>query len=190
MTKTARTAAVRAAVVMAVVGWTSHANAAEIRAVVAGQPALTAPDARVRGLSPRVVAVINEAAAESETFRGLVDLIGATDGIVYVAEGKCRQGVRACLLIKMTMMGPNRVLTILVDPGKEDREFMGSVGHELQHAVEVLSHRTVRTDTAMVLLFHKSGTDFNGLFETYAAIEAGRAVRAELRASAAGERRK
>jgi hypothetical protein len=151
--------------------------------------ALLAPDARVRGLSPRVVAVINEAAAESETFRGLVDRIGATDGIVYVADGKCGHGVRACLLITMTMMGPNRVLRILVDPGKDDREFMASVGHELQHAFEVLSNRTLRTDTAMVMLFHKSGTDLDR-FETYAANEAGRAVRAGLRATAAAERRK
>jgi len=60
----------------------------------------------------------------------------------------------------------------------------------LQHAVEVLSHRTVRTDTAMMLLFHKPGAPFNGVFETYAAGEAGRAVRAELRAGAAAERRK
>ena len=189
MTKTARTA-VRAAVVMAVVGWTSHANAAESIAAVAGQPSLRASDARVRGVSPRVVGVINEAAAESETFRGLVDQIGATDGIVYVAEGTCGHGVRACLLNTMTMMGPNRVLRILVDPRKTDREFVGSVGHELQHAVEVFSNPTVRTRSAMVLLFHKPGTEFTGLFETDAAILAGLAVRGELQARAAAERRK
>ena len=42
MTKIARTAAVRAAVVMAVVGWTSHAKAAESRAMAAGQEEMMA----------------------------------------------------------------------------------------------------------------------------------------------------
>jgi len=186
MRKTARTSVMRAAVVMAVVGWTSHANAAESGAMAAGQRSLMAPDARVRGVSPRVVAVINEAAAQSQTFRRLVDQIGATDGIVYVAEGECRHGVRACLLITMTIMGPHRVLRILVDSRKADLDFMGSVGHELQHAVEVLSDRAVRSDSAMQLMFHKTGSAQSGSFETPAAIQAGRAVRAELQETLEG----
>lgn len=39
----------------------------------------------------------------------LVELINATDGILYVVEGECGHGVRACLLPTMTMAGPNRV---------------------------------------------------------------------------------
>jgi hypothetical protein len=70
MTKTTRQAAV-AAVVVAVLGWTSSAAATESGAV--GEPSFTAHDARVRGVSARVVAIINDAAAQSEAFRGLVD---------------------------------------------------------------------------------------------------------------------
>jgi hypothetical protein len=80
-------------------------HATESGAAVARQQSLMAPDARVRGVSARVVAIINKAAAQSETFRGLVDQINHTDGIVYVAEGDCGSGVRACLLLTMTMMG-------------------------------------------------------------------------------------
>ena len=178
MTRRTRQAA-GAAVVVAVLGWTSSAAATESGA--AGQPSLMAPDARVRGVSARVLAMINQAAAQSKTFRGLVDQIGDTNGIVYVAEGQCGHGVQACLLHTITMMGPNRVLRILVDPRKSDRDFMGSIGHELQHAVEVLSHRNVRSYSAMILLYKEICDACGPRFETAAATAAGNTVRDELR---------
>jgi hypothetical protein len=189
MTKKARQAA-GVAVVVAVLGWTSGAAATESAAAVAGQLSLMAPDAHVRGLSPRVRATITEAATQSKTFRGLVDWINTTDGVVYVAEGQCGHGVRACLLMTMTISGPNRLLQIRIDPRKADRDFMASIGHELQHAVEVLSNPTIRSISRMILLFHRTGNDWTDGFETAAALKAGLAVRAELRASAAAQRRK
>ena len=186
MTKTARRAA-GVAVVAAVLGWTSSAAATESRAAVAGQTSLMAPDARVRGVSARVLGIINDAAAQSGTFRGLVDRIGTTDGIVYVAEGQCGHGVRACLLVTMTIAGPNRVLRILVDPRKADRDLMGSIGHELQHAVEVLSNVSLRNYSAMQLFYKRRCHECGGLFETDAAVRAGNAVRRELQKSATAE---
>src|SRR5258706_9701530 len=102
----------------AVMGWTSGAAAMESGEGAAGQPSLMAPDARVRGVGPKLLATINEATAQSMTFRELVDRINATDGIVYVSEGQCGHGVRACLSNTMTMAGPNRVLRILIDARK------------------------------------------------------------------------
>jgi hypothetical protein len=188
MTKTTGRRAASAAVI-AVLGWTSGGAAMESGVALVGQSSLVAPDRRVRGIDPRFVAVISEATARSKTFRGLVDRIGSTDGIVYVAEGQCGHGVRACLLPTMTMAGPNRVLRILVDPRKVDRDLMGSIGHELQHAVEVLGDRTIRDHGAMVLLFKQMCAGCLFRFETDSAVQAGNAVRAELRASAAAERR-
>jgi hypothetical protein len=179
-----------AAVVMTVVlGWTSHAAATESSAAVANQQPLMAPGARVRSASPRVMGIIIEAAAQSKTFRGLVDQIGTTDGFVYVAEGPCGHGVHACLLFTITMAGKNRVLWIHVDPNKPDRDLMASIGHELQHAVEVLSNRTIRSDRAMYMLYFERCHRCGGAIETYAAIQAGSAVREELQKSAAAERR-
>ena len=123
---------------------------------------------------------MNDAANRSTTFRELVDQIDSTDGIVYVAEGQCGHGVRACLLVTMTMMGPHRVLRILVDPHKVDPDLEGSIAHELQHAIEVLSHRGIRSGSAMTLLFNKEGRKSGRRFETDAAVKAGNAVRAEL----------
>jgi len=167
-----------------VFGWASRAIATESCAAIGGQRLLMAPDARVRGASPKMVAFINDAAG-SKTFRRLVNRIGSTDGIVYVAEGQCGHGVRACLLLTMTLMGPHRVLRILADPGKDDCDVMGSIGHELQHAVEVLSHYTIRSGSAMTLLYRKEGSNEGGHFETDAARKAGDAVRADLRQGAA-----
>jgi len=97
-----------------------------------------------------------------------------------VMEGQCQHGVRACLLLSMTVMGANRVLWIRIDPRKVDRDLMGSIGHELQHALEVLSHSSIRSGSAMTLLYNKEGSKEGGHFETDAAIKAGNAVRDEL----------
>ena len=166
-----------------VMGWTARATATESNATVAAQESAMAPDARVRGVSTRLVAIIITATAQSKTFRGLVEQIGTTDGVVYVAEGQCGQGVRACLLHSMTAMGPNRLLRILVDPRTADRDLMSNIGHELQHAVEVLSDRNVRSFSAMTLLYKRICNACGRRIETDAAIAAGEVVRSELQKS-------
>jgi hypothetical protein len=176
MTRTTQRAA-HAAIVVAILGRTFSAATS---ATGAGQPSVTAPEARVRGSSQRLVAAINDATAGSQTFRNLVDQIGRTDGIVYVVEGECQHGLGACLLLSVTMMGANRVLWIHIDPRKVDRDLMGSIGHELQHALEVLSHSSIRSGRAMMLLYKREGSEEGGHFETDAAVNAGNAVRDEL----------
>ena len=185
MTKTARRS-MGVAVVVTCVGWAAAAK--ESNAAVGGQASLMATDARVRGVSARVVGIINKAAGQSETFRGLVDQINHTDGIVYVGEGDCGSGVRACVLLKMTMMGPNRLLRILVDRRAADRDLAASIGHELQHAVEVLDYRSVRGSSQMMLLYKRICDVCGRSFETNAAVRVGNAVREELRESAAHAR--
>jgi hypothetical protein len=170
----------------ALVPWESNTLGTEAGAVVPGQQSFVAPDARVRGVSSRIVAIVNDAIPRSKTFRALVDQINRTDGMVYVAEGDCGSGVRACLLLTMTLMGPHRLLRILVDPRATDRDLMASIGHELQHALEVLDHRWVRNSSAMILLYKKICNDCGRrFFETNAAVRVGTAVRDELRESAA-----
>jgi hypothetical protein len=88
----------------------------------------------------------------------------------------------------MTLMGPYRLLRILVDR-ETDSELIASIGHELQHAVEVLTYRSVRSSSQMILLYRRICDVCGRSFETNAAIRAGNAVRAELRESAGAERR-
>src|SRR5262245_3322239 len=92
---------------------------------------------RIRTNSPVVARLVQEATEQSVTLRILVETISASDGIVYINEGDCGHGVRACL-VDVTTAGPNRILRIQLNTRKADWDLMGSIGHELRHAVEVL----------------------------------------------------
>ena len=136
---------------------------------------------RVRSSNAVIGRVLKEASDRSKAFRRLVEIINASDGTVYVEEGKCGQGVRACL-VTVTMAGANRNLWVKVDTGAADVDLMGSIGHELQHAIEVLSDRTVTNGATMYFFYLKKGSrSQTGTFETRAAVEAGEAVRTEVR---------
>ena len=57
---------------------------------------------------------------------------------------------------------------------------MTSIGHELQHAVEVLSDPAITTNRAIFFFFHRLGSIERGRFETTAAIRAGLRVGADM----------
>jgi hypothetical protein len=163
------------------VGWVVFVAAMAL----GGRPARAADDtsplARVRSHSLRVSALIREGVARSTTLRHLVETIDATDGLVYVEEGRCGHGVRACLSMNVTLAGPHRMLFILVEAHAPDGDLIGSIGHELKHAVEVLEARQVRSQSAMYFFYTQKGWTNESSFETQAAIDAGNAVRAEVR---------
>jgi hypothetical protein len=151
---------------------------------------------RVRSTSPRLAAIIEDACERSQTFRGLVATINASDGIVYVQEGQCGHGVRACFT-SVTAGGPHRFLWVRIDMARvdwnTDWDLMGAIGHELRHVIEVLNDQTVRDDMTRHLFYAlKPGSRSLGshhAFETDAAIVAGLEIRAEARrrTSRAGE---
>jgi len=110
-----------------------------------GQDPPTIP--RVRSYDPRIVEAIARGIVASPTLRRLVETIDATDGIVYVDDGKCGHVVRACLLPLVQIAGPSRVLRIQVNLRKvQGCELIEVIGHELQHAAELLADPRVRTD--------------------------------------------
>jgi hypothetical protein len=121
--------------------------------LVTAQDTATVP--RVRSHSARIVDAIARGVERSATFRGLVDTIDATDGLVFVEEGRCgHSGIRACLLLSVTIAGPHRLLRILVETNKAPGcELVEAIGHELQHAVEVLRDRHIRTDPQIPQFF-------------------------------------
>ena len=139
---------------------------------------------RVRSDSSRIARAIADGTGRSQTFRRLIETIDATDGLVYVDEGVCGHAVRACLVLSVTLAGPYRVLRILVETRKTPGcELVQALGHELQHAVELLGNRRVRsTDQVYHFFDGLAPTDASRgtrTFETAAAIEAGLAVRRE-----------
>jgi hypothetical protein len=169
-----RVCAFQTALLIAITAATTRATIANPAGVVGEQ---------VRSTDAVIRALIAEATSLSRTFRRLIETIQATDGIVYVESGTCGHGVRACLMLTVTPAGDYRILRILLDMRQKPRDLMGSIGHELRHAIEILENRTL-VDTATVYLFYASGTRSDGRpFETRAAIEAGYAVRNEIEAS-------
>jgi hypothetical protein len=133
----------------------------------------------VRSGNPVIVAEVRDATVRSATFRYLIETIDATDGLVYIEEGKCGHSVRACLLMSVTSAGPFRVLRVLLSNTKADCGLMASIGHELQHASEALSSRRVRSSPAIHSFFEHGGLSVNGTFETRAATKTGLDVGAQ-----------
>jgi hypothetical protein len=125
--------------------------------------------------------LIRQATAQSDTFRKLVDAINASDGLVFIEEGKCGNGMRSCF-VNVTMAGTHRILWVMVDPRGRDCEVMGLIGHELRHTVEVLAAPKVTNASAMYLFYSQQADSVAGpAFETSAAQRAGETVRTEVR---------
>jgi hypothetical protein len=120
--------------------------------------------ARVRAQDLDLSTLIRQATDQSPTFRGIVDAIQASDGIVW-----------------MGFLGPYRVLRVNVAAGKNDIETMASIAHELRHALEVLSEPGVRSGFGMYQLYTRNHSWRGETFETAAAIDAGNAVYKELK---------
>lgn len=139
---------------------------------------------RVRSTHPYILAMIAEAQVRSATFRRLVSGIEATDGIVYVEEGDCHHHVRACLLPVVTTSLGYRFLRVLIDARQQDWQVMSNIGHELQHALEVLREVSARTDVGMFNAMTRESFGSSELRETRDAIRAGDAVEDEVKAFA------
>jgi hypothetical protein len=138
------------------------------------------PVSRVRAEDPVIAAAIALGIERSTTFGRLIEAINATDGMVYVLEGKCGLGVRACLHLSLELSGANRLLRVFVTPSRAPGcELIGSIGHELQHAVEVLSNSRIRSNAELFSFFHRMRTETPVRFETAKAVETGLTVEKE-----------
>jgi len=138
---------------------------------------------KVRSHNPELADVIRRAADASATFRRLIATIDGTDGLIYVDDGKCGHGVSACLLLAVQVAGPFRVLRIKVDARRLDCALSAQIGHELQHAIEILSDPHVTDGVSAYSLLERIAPggpiSDRGRFETAAAVRAGLDVRRE-----------
>jgi hypothetical protein len=142
------------------------------------------PSPRVRSTDTAIAALMAEAESRSPSFRDLVRKIERTDGIVYVERGHCGHGVHACLTHSIVAGEGFRLLRILVDGAGGLIDLMATIGHELQHAVELLTEPAVRTTAAAYLYYERESPTARGsftAFETTAAVNAGQRIERELR---------
>ena len=138
---------------------------------------------RVRTEDTELSRLIEVARARSSTFRQLLHAIEATNGVVYVIRGKCGHRVRACLVLWMGVTDQHRFLRVVVEDANPEVEAMASIGHELKHALEVLSDPKVVSGHGMLALYKRNGAIQSETFETEEAIATGNAVFNELRKS-------
>ena len=152
-----------------------------VSTVLAAQPAAAQDATRVRAVDLGIRPLIARGLERSATFRELVRAIDSGDSYVYVKEGSCGPGVRACL-VSVTSAESVRFVWVKVDVRTVDAELISLVGHELRHALEVIDEPTVRDDSAMAFLYERIGTHgAGGSIETRAAVVTGRRIRKELR---------
>jgi len=146
---------------------------------------------RLRSTDSRLAGLIEQATLGSATFRHLSATVEESNGIVYVEPGSCGHGVRACLKIWMQVSGDTRFLRIVIDTANRanDLEIMRSLGHELQHVVELLGDPTIKDGPTMFNYMKRMAPTDSNRFETTAAVNAGNAVYDELREAARRNRR-
>ena len=117
--------------------------------------ALDAQDAaprftRVRGVGDEMTRLIQQADAQSATFRTLVDDIQRSNAIVIVQFGLCANGRFRSCVVHVEGNALARNVRILVDTRTTEERRMATIAHELHHATELLRDTTV-VDAASVL---------------------------------------
>ena len=136
----------------------------------------------VRGTTTRMSEMLRDAIKRSPTFAALVKAIDATDVIVHVEEvPQLPAGVDGRLAF-VHAAGGVRYLRAQVLMGRGSIDTMATVGHELQHALEVATQPTVRDVASFAALYMRIGDQptRSDRFDTAAAREAGRRVRNEM----------
>jgi hypothetical protein len=139
---------------------------------------------RVRPHDEALTTVIRAAVERSKTLRSLITKIDGTNGIVYIHPAKCPGHVKACLFQHIQLSGPNRVLHIGVSVIRRGEvDIASSIGHELQHAWEVLQRPDVTSSTGMLGVWTAGLKYSTEAYETSEAIDVGTDVRRELSAT-------
>jgi hypothetical protein len=142
----------------------------------------------VRSTDPVIGAALADGLHQSEVIRRLVDVIDASDVIVYLARGDCPRPAIACLM--MAGGGPEfryfRInfrlpVGLGTKGGWHKDELSVQIAHELQHAVEIAEWPDVVDGATLQAAFIRSGLDRRGShLDTDAAVRAGDDRRAEL----------
>jgi len=128
----------------------------------------------------RIATLLQEGIRRSATLRRIVAQVDASDGIVYIEEGRCRYSARACLSHSIVIAGPSRILRIHIDTARGRDEVLAVFGHELRHALEVLDQPQLRSMQAVMYFYEMEGRRSEGRYETTAALDTERAVLRDL----------
>ena len=137
----------------------------------------------VRTMDPRLREVIDQGVTRSELFRDLVSRLDASDVIVY-AERECSMPEHLFgRLSFMTAAGGRRFVAVRIGCKLLGPQQIASLGHELQHALEIANAPSVVDELSMAAEYRRIGFASRTVrrgFDSSAAIEAGARIWAEL----------
>jgi hypothetical protein len=143
---------------------------------------LTATDRRVRTLDTRIQSLLTQGMRRSPTFASLVTAVSQTDVIVYIESARHLPPSLAGRLLLLPHTGGPRYLRVQVEAHRNVDDLISTIGHELQHALEIAGAPDVQDQGGLVRLYKRIGEAGPGehSYDTEAARIAGRLVRAEL----------
>ncbi len=138
---------------------------------------------RVRPMTDQARAIVQEAAQRSPTIARLLRIIESSDAIVYIDLQFDLRSDGATTIIAAN--DQCRFIRIALSRSLAGLRRFEMLGHELQHAVEIIQAPNVRDATSLRGLFSKIGWILSDVsFESGAAITAERQVQQEMRLSA------
>ena len=143
--------------------------------------ALDSPYRHVRSQDRAVRHLLKRGFKYSYTFRDLMARLERSDVIVYIEYvPDLPASLDGRMMMLPTAHGQRYVRIQIALRGTPD-EAVGTLGHELQHAIEVAEATGVRDQTAMTALYERIGLRGGvHVYDTLAAQEVGRTVRREL----------
>jgi len=135
---------------------------------------------RVRPADRQIATLMNAGYRTSPTFRQLVDALEHSDIIVYVAASRHLPGTDLGQMHFVCRRGHQRYLRVSIRTLLSPTEFLSTVAHELQHALEVAASLDVIDAASMAALYERIGRPSCNGFETAAARRTGELVSSEL----------
>jgi hypothetical protein len=162
--------------------------AAMISVVVFATPsrAASADDSvmpHVRALDARLQALIEDGARRSPLFQSLLEAIERSTVIVYVGSRMMPTGLSGRLTLAGATPPPWRYLRIDIECRQSKDAQIATLGHELQHAVEIAEAGAIVDQRSIQTLYGRIGFALDSgrqRFESDAAREAGARVRRDL----------
>lgn len=139
---------------------------------------------RVRPLDDRVANALAEGLRRSPTLWSLVDQLTASDVVVYLQTEHTLPNGLAGRLTWLNAAAGVRYLRVWVSPSLPSHGLIATIGHELQHALEVAGAPSVVDSKTLSNLYRQIGHKRrwqSEQWETTMAQDVGQRVRLELR---------
>jgi hypothetical protein len=143
---------------------------------------------RVRPLDTRSANLLEEGIERSATIRNLVGEIQTSDLIVYIGINPVIKRDIVGSLRFVTLAGSLRLLHISLNPSVSTPVLLRTLGHELQHAIEVAGAPEVIDEQSLGAFYRRIGITSHDheRLDTLAAQRVGEIVRGELHAASPG----